>query len=976
MSLSQGLVTIADWVTTFAGASGDAIGFSLPEGFLSDTYLEICERAEVAGSVFKLGGMALNLAPEADPETKIAAKLSEALISTLNFELANQSEDEPYRFITKETWQKYQAKELNNTAMAVLSSQFTWLTVIGKHGRLSSRNWPIICEYANFARRIVVDAIAYENATISREAIQFSNQVRGSVFSSLCDAIEELMTTPAMMEAFRLNTAIAERSKLILLNEVYSTLNESLLFDEVRQSDIYISPRVRVKDYSRSELEEDWNNIKPSANGDSLLLKKVTESAGRSQIFVVEGEMGAGKSCLLRNLASALAKQFLEDQTQAVVFAKWRSIYNSNNLIDGIANSVASEFGIELQDLKDSRNLVLIVDGFDEMRSHAEHVVESYFNSLVNLSKSHESPLIVAMRSTVGSESLKRNWKDNRVHVMKVSQFTDQDTDQWAEKWNTIQKSPEVTGELIRHVCSGLKDVSNNPLLLFMLAKFVLAEIHRNEGRLSRAEIFRIFVDETIAGKASLSGERAGIDVKTQHYRHLLQEIAWICSWPKFGGRCPLRELRNTIENNRNNNLKEDLGIEDARTAFVLQFFEPAENSEEFEFHPESFRHYLLAEWCVRTQCEAAICIDDPPNYPLGRTRDDARNALAQIPVREIEREFIDELYEQAPVLLTSDDETTVKSIQNTFGLKDSSSVGAVFRQATRESNVPPRIDWQRKDVGVPDGHLDEQAFERLRLMVNHWDQSLLAATGLARSQKAWNKNASQNVLNLHPLSLNRHLAAQRITRSGWSVDFYNLSGLVLNDLELRQATLSDTQGYRTDFRDVHFFGVYFDDVFFAYSRWNKFSMFLCHIYGTHLGHAFLKEGGFSECNFASSVFARSTLHGIRFSDCNFYGTRMDGTNLEWCNFSACDFEDSIFTRAKLTNSNLTACRFKNDKLDFSELNNVSFDNCEFSDIDLSRTELNQLSFADCKIGSVQMLKSQRNSVEFEGLNPGKIKLG
>ena len=69
----------------------------------------------------------------------------------------------------------------------------------------------------------------------------------------------------------------------------------------------------------------------------------------------------------------------------------------------------------------------------------------------------------------------------------------------------------------------------------------------------------------------------------------------------------------------------------------MLHFFEPGQVSNEFEFHPEGFRHYLLAEWCVRTQLEA-LTYEDEPGHKLARSRDDAMNDLAQFALREEER--------------------------------------------------------------------------------------------------------------------------------------------------------------------------------------------------------------------------------------------------------------------------------------------------------------------------------------------------
>jgi hypothetical protein len=103
-----------------------------------------------------------------------------------------------------------------------------------------------------------------------------------------------------------------------------------------------------------------------------------------------------------------------------------------------------------------------------------------------------------------------------------------------------------------------------------MLAKYVEPVARVVEKGLTRTEVFRIFVDETIRGKLRTSREDLPIQFDARGYRMLLQEIAYLASWPKHAPKCPVRLVRERITES----IFKELNFQDIRTAFVLHFFE------------------------------------------------------------------------------------------------------------------------------------------------------------------------------------------------------------------------------------------------------------------------------------------------------------------------------------------------------------------------------------------------------------------
>ncbi|MEP3479605.1 MAG: pentapeptide repeat-containing protein [Fuerstiella sp.] len=917
MSLPLKLQKISDWISTIASATKTTIEFSVQSGFLQDTMKEICDRGGVAGAVFKLGAMTLDLtAGKADAETRIGAHLSNAFLKTLNTELGQQTDDDPHKFISPDAWKAYQSGFLEDAAKTTLSAEFTWLKVIGDRGRKSSRSWPVVNELADFARRAVWEAADGPNAA-DIELRQFADVIRGRVHEALARSVDEFVVDRVINEAFLVETPTVARQALELLNEQFVSLKSAYLFNEVPQDALFISPTIKVADYSETHVEEDWGKIESQEGGDDFLAEELSRRAGRRGVIVVEGEMGIGKSCLMRAVASKLAERFLGDKKQAVVSANWRDIYEKSDLIEGVQQHVQNEYGLPIIGLPEEERLVFLIDGFDEMRSHEAAVIDQYFRSLVELSAKHKSPLVLAMRSTVVTDTIRRLWKDKNVLVIKVDAFTDADTDQWARRWCEHRQVNDVTGKGLRQLCGGLEELTRTPLLLFMLARYVQPVAKGRKTALTRSEIFRTFIDETIRGKARMSGEKAGLEVREQNFRHLLQEIAWIASWPMHGGKCPTRVLRERICDSRDpkQHLKEEFGFGDVRTAFVLQFFEPGDHAEEFEFHPEGFRHYLLAEWAVRTQWEAMIYDDVSPSYPTGRSRNDARNALAQFPLREVERHLVNEIYEQLPPMLNAEDKKVSGQNSKTFGLSASASVEQLWERLRREGSSPPSHSWATDTaVGAPKGQDTRQSLEETRLLTNHWDHSLLGLFGLSRGRQA-----NPTLLRKDTLRDIYHLKSA-IGQQDANLE-YHLSDINLNNHELNYVDASHTLFYGSLL--MKFNGRW------ANFRWGQFSKAV--LIQADLRDALLIRANFNDADLTGAILARANLTGATLGATNLTEADLREANLTHANLIETNLTDADLRCANLSGAILNGANLSGARLNGANLSGARLDQTDLS---------------------------------------------
>ena len=791
MSLKPGLQKAAEWVKEMSSGAKDAAEVALESGLLQDTLIDLCKVGGVAGALFKLGAMVI---PDATPEQRIASTLSRALLDAFDTELTRDDGT-----ITKATWDSYMRGERMETVTAKrLSNEFTWLSIYGNTGLKPSRSWPVVNELADVARAWVAEMAVLDDRP-DAEAQQRADDARGRVHKSLCFAVDKLIADPQIRQDLDVSAELISREALDIMAEKLSLLDKYRLFDEVPQSELFVAPTAKLADMRESAAAIDWDKIEPQKRADDVLFSAISE--GEPRLVVIEGEMGVGKSCLMRVLASRLAKQFTRDQSRPVVFARWRDIYSAPDLLKAIGDHVGSEHAVPLR-LEDEQRLVYLIDGFDEMATHEEGKVTQYFHGLAQVVHNKQCTVVVAMRSTVVTGGLRLAWKNNEALIVRVQEFGNTEIDTWAGKWCDYTGARGITGEKLRSLCGqgsdGAAGLARNPLLLYMLAKHVVPKAAACEGILTRSSVFRTFVDETINGKVRASREDYPLHFDARYYRLLLQELAYIASWPAHDTKCPIGVVRKF----HGKSILEDLRFEDARTAFVLHFFEPGNLAEnEFEFQPEGFRQYLLAEWCVRAQFDALLN-EYGGSGPFSRMRAEATQALAQFPLVADERTLLNEIYEEIGHL-ASEDQTGLAGHLSAYGIKCEVAdadrrVTELYTRVQSHSEAPPAEEWKDMSlqIGVPQGQEVPDGLQSVRLLVNYWDQCLIALLGLYRGLRKDPK--TENVFPKSHAALFQYFSLRQAVRGNqWAPDI-DLSRLGLQEahlpnMPLNQADVSES---------------------------------------------------------------------------------------------------------------------------------------------------------------------------------------
>jgi len=796
MAFNLSLKAVGERLKDAADFTKDAAEAALESGLLQETLVDVSRSMGAAGILCKLGA---SLLPDASAEQIVIGEMGRTFWTALDAEF--EKEPPP---VEPGQWREY-FKEggLKDDAREVLGDEFTWLSVVSSKGIRRSSEWPIVRTLGKLAEQWLVGAGASpENAEAAR----------GRVLEAIAKALSELRAENDKVEqALKQIEDRASDEGFKLLAAAQSELDKHLLFKEIPQDTLYVHPRVKICDFAKDAAAScQWDEVEQVyERGDERLLAILSEDKPR--LVIIEGDMGVGKSCLMRVLTARLSREYAANR-RAPILVRWKGVFDADSpdaLLQNIEQQVAADWqqhGVIITDLNLREQVTILIDGFDEMSSHDPEHLRACFDRIRRLYTGGQS-VVVAMRSTAVTEGLRGEWEEHQAFVVHVEAFNDEDVKVWVEKWNDVGMYEHVEVDSLQALARR-EDIVQNPLLLYMLARDVVraaAERDTRDEGLSESEIFDIFVSSTLSGKPKRSGERHGMTYPEQKYRLLLQETAAIASWPSTRGTCTSRALTETL----NEAFLDELDFEHLRTAFVLYFFAGISGgADQFEFQPHSFGEYLLAEWCVRLQIESMPEYAQTMAGVVGEEgAETAKERLSQLVLLEDELRLLNELYEELGVLAIAAPERLAKRLLG-FGINSgrglNSPVGGdeavrivenlyehVRAQAESPSDASP---WNANTrVGIPEGQEVPRAFNRVRLLVNHWDQCLIATFGLYRGL---GKRADEEaIFRTDDYALSRYLHLRDAVRGfSWGTDIdlseVNLSGVDLIRANLVQADL------------------------------------------------------------------------------------------------------------------------------------------------------------------------------------------
>jgi len=295
---------------------------------------------------------------------------------------------------------------------------------------------------------------------------------------------------------------------------------ESMYAEMFGVAEVFVSPAVSYQRIGTRGEPHTKVNIESVA---VLLGALVSARVSGDDLVFICGGPGSGKSTLCRMLAAKLATE----PTVHPVFLKLRrckegaefSAFIEENLIrEGVVN--------RLSDLKDLPNVVIILDGFDEIAMASKGRLRHLFQALADDLRT--GPLRNARVVVSGRDTLFRDGEGlpRESHVLTVLPFEELRVAEWAANWRRLHPTGHgnnFSPELLLRKATGnaLEQLARWPLTLHLLA------------RLHTSGMF----DVTSAGAAGVE--------KAYLYRGILHETAMRQSEQASGeGRLEPRQMR------------------------------------------------------------------------------------------------------------------------------------------------------------------------------------------------------------------------------------------------------------------------------------------------------------------------------------------------------------------------------------------------------------------------------------------------
>lgn len=265
-----------------------------------------------------------------------------------------------------------------------------------------------------------------------------------------------------------------------------------------------------------------------------LLGALISERIPVGDLRILCGGPGSGKSTVCRMLASELAK----DETMHPIFLRLRRMREGANIVAYIEESLRNEGLIDrISDLKDVPNLVLILDGFDELVMASRARLRHFFNLLRE--ELTTGPLRSARAIVSGRDTLFPNGDGLPVgaHVLTLVPFDAPRVAAWGKKWRALHKDPPGNNFQPERLLPDEKASSETPLQYLAswpLTLHLLARVHTegilhlglaNGQEIEKAFLYRGIMADTLQRQMTKGEGHGRFDRNKLH--QFLRYLAW-----------------------------------------------------------------------------------------------------------------------------------------------------------------------------------------------------------------------------------------------------------------------------------------------------------------------------------------------------------------------------------------------------------------------------------------------------------------
>ncbi len=342
--------------------------------------------------------------------------------------------------------------------------------------------------------------------------------------------------TPDVQRIVVTSKAVSSDLKETLLKEarINTVLYTDLLFE--------LAP---MKDYAKKVIDDfhrwradNWDNndwfIRPDVTTDKnksrkLAMKHIANWLGDkgTKHLAILGDLGTGKTTLVRFLAYELAKAFLADPLRhpAPVFIELNEDMRKEVALNSIIIKHFDQMEVPLPSIKRFEHLVktgriiLLFDAFDEMadRLHDEEVKKRNLEQLLKPSQYGGKVLITSRTHYFKDYSQQVKLLGDKAEFIYLSPFTEDQAQEYLARARPATKDEDW--QLIKSIYS-LTELIRRPLFLHMVVKSLSTSIQHN--KLDSAKLYSVYVNSWI-DREMKKGRRLGGETKIR----LMEDIAW-----------------------------------------------------------------------------------------------------------------------------------------------------------------------------------------------------------------------------------------------------------------------------------------------------------------------------------------------------------------------------------------------------------------------------------------------------------------